>query len=258
MKHLRTKGKETKFIRCDNAGENLATERLCRKEGLGIEFEYTAPNSPQQNGRVERRFATLYGRVRSMLNAAQLNKEFRQGLWAECAQTATYLDNQDCESSERKRPRYTEFYGHDDKSFPFIRRFGEVAIVKTGEKLRSKLENRGMPALYLGHADKHSAEVSRFLKLTTRRVVRSRDVRWLNKTFRQWMQENGDVLENRDGFEYDTDSDEEGEHNNNDTVDEDIFDHNDEDDGDDNYVSDDKPDQTTSVGRQFNVDQDIS
>ncbi len=170
VKHLQTKGKSTKFIRCDNAGEeNLQTEKLCTQKGLGIDFEFTAPNTPQQNGRVEQRFATLYGRVRSMLNAAQLNQEFRSGLWAECAQTATYLDIQDYEVSDQKRPRFTEFDGHD-KSFRFFKTFGEIAIVKTGEELQSKLENRGVPVFYLGHAEKHSAEVSPFLKLTPRRA----------------------------------------------------------------------------------------
>ena len=234
IKHLRTLGKITKFIRCDNAGENLATEKLCLQEGLGITFEYSAPNSPQQNGRVERRFATLYGRVRSMLNAAKLNGELRSGLWAECARTATYLDNQDCETSEHKRPRYTEFYGYDDKSFRFIRRFGEMAIVKTGAELRNKLENRGIPALYLGHADKHSAEVGRFLKLTTRRVIRSRDVRWLNKTYWEWMRENGNLTAGNDGFDYTTDdSDDDNEkHDNYDPTEDDEFvtDGNDDDD----------------------------
>ena len=78
IKHL--KEYKVKFIRCDNAGENLKLEEACKKEGFGIKFEYTAPGTPQQNGKVERAFATLYGRVRSMLNAARLNNEFRKGL----------------------------------------------------------------------------------------------------------------------------------------------------------------------------------
>ena len=41
---------------------------------------------------------------------------------------------------------------------------------------RSKLVNRGEACLYLGHAENHSAEVARFMKLSTKRVVRSRDV----------------------------------------------------------------------------------
>ena len=45
---------EVKTIRCDNSGENNALQRSCKQEGLGITFEYTAPNTPQQNGRVKR------------------------------------------------------------------------------------------------------------------------------------------------------------------------------------------------------------
>jgi len=52
---------QVKFIRYDNAGENLKVEEETEKEGLGVVFEYTAPKTPQQNGRVERGFATLYG-----------------------------------------------------------------------------------------------------------------------------------------------------------------------------------------------------
>ena len=33
-----------------------------------IKFEFTAPNTPQQNGKAERKFATLKGRIRAMMN----------------------------------------------------------------------------------------------------------------------------------------------------------------------------------------------
>ena len=52
-----------RIVCCDNAGENLALRRTCEKEGLGIRFELTAPGTPQQNGKVERKFVTLYGRM---------------------------------------------------------------------------------------------------------------------------------------------------------------------------------------------------
>mmetsp|Transcript_2486 Transcript_2486/g.3443 ORF Transcript_2486/g.3443 Transcript_2486/m.3443 type:complete len:147 (-) Transcript_2486:1212-1652(-) len=76
---------EVNFIHCDNAIENLKLEEKSKKEGLGVVSENTAPNTPQQNGKVERALATLYGRVGSMLNSVILNKEFRRGLWAKCA-----------------------------------------------------------------------------------------------------------------------------------------------------------------------------
>jgi transposase InsO family protein len=57
--------KNVKYIRCDNAGENSSRETLLHKEGLGITFEYSARSTPQQNGKVEQAFATLYGRMRA-------------------------------------------------------------------------------------------------------------------------------------------------------------------------------------------------
>jgi hypothetical protein len=83
-----------KFIRCDDAGENHTFQQQSILANLDLTFEFTGPGSPQYNGVVERKFATLYyGRVRSMLNAAQLSAEHRSGLWAEAAQTATDIEN---------------------------------------------------------------------------------------------------------------------------------------------------------------------
>jgi transposase InsO family protein len=94
LKELLAKhGKVVKDILCDNAGENKALEKKCQVQGLGIQFEYTAPGTPQHNGHVERKFATLYGRaVRSMLNEANLKQSRRTGIWTEAARTATLLD----------------------------------------------------------------------------------------------------------------------------------------------------------------------
>jgi hypothetical protein len=65
--------KNVKHIRCDNAGENSTLETLLHKEGFGIIFEYSARSTPQQNGKVERAFATLYGRMRAMMLTARMD-----------------------------------------------------------------------------------------------------------------------------------------------------------------------------------------
>jgi hypothetical protein len=82
-----------KVICCDDAGENKVLKQLCVQEQLGIPFEYTGPGTPQYNVVAERKFATLFGRVRTMLNAAKVTKDLHQGLWAECAKTATDIEN---------------------------------------------------------------------------------------------------------------------------------------------------------------------
>ncbi len=77
-----------KKICCDNSSENIAFQVAVKEEGLGLNFEFTAHQTPQQNGRIERKFATLFGRVRSMLNLAGLtgkHEDLCQGIWAKCA-----------------------------------------------------------------------------------------------------------------------------------------------------------------------------
>jgi hypothetical protein len=63
------------------------------KEGYKIKFELTPPGNPQYNGEVERKFATLYARVRAMINDAGFNNVLRGGLWAEAAKAATDIES---------------------------------------------------------------------------------------------------------------------------------------------------------------------
>ena len=58
---------------------------MCKKKELGIQFQYTSPNTPQQNGVVERIFATSYGRILAMMNEAVLTGDLRRSLWSEAA-----------------------------------------------------------------------------------------------------------------------------------------------------------------------------
>ena len=97
-----------KTIRCDNAGENKSFEKEIIEKGMNIRFEYTATNTPQQNGRVERKFATIYGRVRSMLTGAGIEGALRKSLWAEAGNTAINLMNIQVSSTDHKSP-YEKF-----------------------------------------------------------------------------------------------------------------------------------------------------
>ena len=47
IKDLKTKYYlQVQWLQCDNAWENQAIEKACNQEGLGIDFEYTAPGTP--------------------------------------------------------------------------------------------------------------------------------------------------------------------------------------------------------------------
>lgn len=173
--------------RFDNAGENKMTEELFRNNNMGIEFEYTARETPQQNGVVERAFGTLYGRVRAMLNAAGLPKYMREGVWTECANTATKLDNILVNGTGGVTP-YMQLYGKSPGYETNLRKFGEIGIVtKTNmTKVRSKLEDRGEPCMFIGYADKHAGNVYRMLNLRTNRVWVTRDIIWLTKMYGEY------------------------------------------------------------------------
>ena len=99
-----------KKIRCDNADENISLEELCSTEGLGIDFEHTARNTPQHNGRIQRTFQTLFGRVKAMLNHAGIPSGIRQGTWPEAAFTAMLWHNVIVQK-EGDKPPHTLFWG---------------------------------------------------------------------------------------------------------------------------------------------------
>ena len=76
-------------IRTDHGGEfeNHSFSELCEQNG--IEHNFSAPRTPQQNGVVERKNRVLTEMARSMLN----EKEVSQVLWADAMSTACYISN---------------------------------------------------------------------------------------------------------------------------------------------------------------------
>jgi hypothetical protein len=82
------------YLRCDNSGGNVRFQRLVQEDKtLTARCELTAPYTPEQNGMVERKYATLYDKVRAMLNWANFPDPLRHLLWAQCANHATQLEN---------------------------------------------------------------------------------------------------------------------------------------------------------------------
>jgi hypothetical protein len=73
-----------KFMRCDYSPENKRLAEKVEKKGLKVNFEFTAPCTPEENGKVERTYATLCGSAKAVFNNANLTAELRSGLWTEC------------------------------------------------------------------------------------------------------------------------------------------------------------------------------
>jgi hypothetical protein len=174
-----------KFIRCDDAGENMTMKNDPEIKSFGIKFEFSGPRTPQRNGKVERKFQTLYGRIRPMLNGAGLDGELRDKIWAECVMNVTYLSNIMSTKSSFKSP-FELLYGEKPKLHNNPKMFGEVGVVTTKKRIQAKLSNRGTTCMFFGYTEHHSRDVYRMLNLTTNSIINSRDIIWLGKTYRKW------------------------------------------------------------------------
>jgi hypothetical protein len=171
------------FLRMDNAKENITLKGNLEKEGIDIHVEFTTPNTPQQNGQVERSFATLWGRVRSMLNDSGVPEELRNKLWAECALTATKLSN--ITSRRDKGNPFELFHGRKSKLEKDLRIFGEVGVkvARNQVNMVEKLQNKGSLCIFVGYEDNHPEDAYRVLDLKNLTMMISRDVRWLGKSY---------------------------------------------------------------------------
>ncbi len=176
---------KVKRIRCDNAGENQAMEKECVRRKMGIVFEYTSVGTPQQNGRIERKFATLYGWVRAMFVASGITGSLRQKLWAEAMNTAIDMNNIIVNQQDGRAP-YEVVTGKNvfPKYSTHLRRFGEIGVIlnKRGQ-LKSKMLDRGTVAIMVGYHRQSAEGVYRMLNLETYKITQTRDVRWTHQMY---------------------------------------------------------------------------
>ena len=186
-------GIKIKYVRCDNAKENVQLGEHMKHSGKGIIFQFTAPGTPQQNGKVERKFATLFSYIRATLNRANVSDNQRKMLWAEVASTVTYLHNM---LEYKNASRYENFYGKPFENHHKLKIFGEMAIATdTKGTLHNKLENRGRRCIFIGYQMDSARDTYRLLNLETNRIIVSRDVKWLNK-FQNIKQSEENIEEN--------------------------------------------------------------
>ena len=124
----KTVGLVVKYCRLDNAGENKLLQKRCNSAEwqLGIEFEFTARDTPQQNHLAELGFAVLANRGRALMTRANVPVHYQFKLFREAFKTATLLDallivKIDREEKSRvehwsgNKPEYALIYAHGVK-----------------------------------------------------------------------------------------------------------------------------------------------
>ena len=99
-----------------------------------------------------------------MLNQAGLKKDMRGKLWAECAATATHLDNVIVRKDNTK---YYRFHKKHPKIWKELRAFGEIVVMKNVTGFQSKLQNKGVTCMFLGYELNHPIGAYRLLNLTS-------------------------------------------------------------------------------------------
>jgi hypothetical protein len=155
---------------------------------------------------MERKFQSLFGRIRTMLNNAGIKNQIRSGVWAECAMTVMFLSNVKSIKDKEVCP-YELLFVCKPKLPTNLRSSGEIGVVTTKANIQSKLKSRGKPCMFVGYSAYHANDIYRMLNLDTKRIIQSRDIFWLNEAYHDWIDtkvsqeketddEDDDVIEN--------------------------------------------------------------
>ncbi|CAM9438182.1 unnamed protein product, partial [Chrysoparadoxa australica] len=174
----KARGEPVRYMRADNAGEHQGRLKdICRRYGVQIEF--TASNTPQQNGVVERAIAAVRRQAVAMLEASDFTDDEKGKLWAECINTATYLANiGPCAANKNHSSRWSCFHGERPQILQHLRRFGGVGYVATRNRFKAKMGRKAQRCKMVGYAKDHAGETYRMYNPRTQRVILSRDIRW--------------------------------------------------------------------------------
>ena len=186
MALLKQHGVSITHLRLDNAGENKALQKRCQNEKwqLGIQFEFTARDTPQQNSVAEVGFATVMNRARAMMHRANIPIEIRFKLWHEACMTATLLDGLVVvDHGGRSATRYEHIWGKVPTFAKHLRVWGEAGTVEIKTKTSPKLMDKGVHCFFVGYARDHPGDCYRMFDPKTGRVRESRDVTWLKRLY---------------------------------------------------------------------------
>jgi hypothetical protein len=114
-----------------------------------------------------------------------LEGELRDKIWAECVMNVTHLSNIISTKSNFKSPLEL-LYGEKLTLHDNLKIIGELGVLTTKDKIQAKLTNRGTTCMFVVYTEHHSRDVDRILNSTTNSIINSRDIVWLNKTYREW------------------------------------------------------------------------
>ena len=135
-------------IRSDHGGEfeNNDFEMFCDEHG--IEHNFSAPRTPQQNGVVERKNRSLEEIARTLLNDTPLPKYF----WAEAVNTACYIMNKALIRPILKKTPY-ELFNNRKPNIAHLHVFGcKCFVLNNGKESLGKFDAKADEGIFLGYS----------------------------------------------------------------------------------------------------------
>ncbi|XP_021732310.1 uncharacterized protein LOC110699127 [Chenopodium quinoa] len=153
MKEQRRIGNQLIHLRSDHGTEfeNSKFDELCTE--YGMDHNFSAPRTPQQNGVVERKNRSLEDMVRTMLISSRLPRNF----WAEAVNTACYILNRVSVRAITNKTPYELMKGRKP-NISYFRSFGCKCFVhNNGKRNLGKFYERSDEALFLGYASNSKA-----------------------------------------------------------------------------------------------------
>ncbi|CEM37699.1 unnamed protein product, partial [Vitrella brassicaformis CCMP3155] len=173
-------GKTPETIRSDWAQELSAGSFEQECIDRGIKRQFSAPYTPRENGVAERMNRTLLEKGTALLLCHGITKAF----WPFAMDTAAYLRNRmPTESLSEDKTPYEMWHGRRPY-LGHVRVWGCLGCVHVRKPFRAhKFAARAVPMLLIGY-DGRTKDAYRMWNPKTRRVIISRDVRFLEK--RTW------------------------------------------------------------------------
>ena len=126
-----------KFLRSKTGGEFISNEFNEFFEIHGIKRQFSAANTPEQNGVVERKNRTIQEASKTMLNEAKLS----DGFWREEVYTIVYIFNRGQLIMNKDKTPCELWYGRP-ASIKYFRVFGINCYIKRNEDDLGKFDYR--------------------------------------------------------------------------------------------------------------------
>ena len=135
-------------------------KNLCERKG--IMFEQTGRDTPQRNGKIERRFATDTQRATASLISANIETSERKKLWTEFVKTQSDISNIIC-TKRNPTPPHTKIYKKDSKLPYHVIELGRVGyLAKLGKiKPKKSIADKATSKVMCGYAPNHSRDTYR-------------------------------------------------------------------------------------------------